>query len=225
MAGLTRDRPIRLAIVDDDPLVRAGLRILLGGSPDIEVVAEGADGAEAVSLADAHWPDVILMDIRMPKVDGLAATRRIRCRPSAPQVIVLTTFHADEYVLEALRGGASGFLLKDTPPRDIIEAIRTVASGAATLSPTVIRQLIDQIADPAAGPRRSQARAGLARLTDREREVAVALGRGMSNAEISAELGMSVPTVKGHVSRLLTKLELNNRVQVALLIHDAELAW
>ncbi|PWU48840.1 DNA-binding response regulator [Micromonospora globispora] len=225
MAGLTRDRPIRLAIVDDDPLVRAGLRILLGGSPDIEVVAEGGDGADAVSLADAHWPDVILMDIRMPKVDGLTATQRIRCRPSAPQVIVLTTFHADEYVLEALRGGASGFLLKDTPSRDIIEAIRTVASGAATLSPAVIRQLIDHIADPAAGPRRSQARASLAQLTDREREVAVALGRGMSNAEISAELGMSVPTVKGHVSRLLTKLELNNRVQVALLIHDAELPW
>lgn len=223
MADLTR--PIRLAIVDDDPLVRAGLRILLGGSPDIDVVAEGGDGAEAVSLADAHWPDLILMDIRMPNVDGLTATQRIRCRPSAPQVIVLTTFHADEYVLEALRGGASGFLLKDTPPRDIIESIRTVAAGAATLSPTVIRQLIDHIADPAAGPRRSQARISLSRLTDREREVAVALGRGMSNAEIGASLGMSVPTVKGHVSRLLTKLDLNNRVQVALLIHDAELVW
>ena len=161
----------------------------------------------------------------MPEVDGLTATQRIRCRPSAPQVIVLTTFNGDEYVLEALRGGASGFLPKDTPPRDIIEAIRTVAAGAATLSPTVLRQLIDHIADPAASPRRSQARASLARLTDREREVAVALGCGMSSAEISAELGMSIPTVKGHVSRLLTKLELNNRVQVALLIHDAELPW
>ncbi|MEV4759320.1 response regulator transcription factor [Micromonospora sp. NPDC049559] len=223
MAELNPGRPIRLAIVDDDPLVRAGLRILVGGSPDIEVVAEGGNGAEAVSLVDAHWPDVILMDIRMPKTDGLIATQRIRRRPSAPHVIVLTTFNADEYVLEALRGGASGFLLKDTPPRDILTAIRAVAAGAASLSPTVIRQLIDHIADPAAGPRRSRARASLARLTDREREVAAALGRGLSNAEISAELGMSVPTVKGHVSRLLTKLDLNNRVQVALLIHDADL--
>jgi DNA-binding NarL/FixJ family response regulator len=163
------------------------------------------------------------MDIRMPKIDGLIATQRIRRRPSAPQVIVLTTFNTDEYVLEALRGGASGFLLKDTPPRDIIEAVRTVAAGAAILSPTVIRQLIDHVADPAAGPRRKQARTRLATLTDREREVAVAVGRGLSNAQISTELGMSVPTVKGHVSRLLTKLELNNRVQVALLVHDAEL--
>jgi DNA-binding NarL/FixJ family response regulator len=224
MAPLTRDRPIRLAIVDDDPLVRAGLRILLGGSPDIEVVAEASDGAEAVLLVDAHWPDVILMDIRMPRVDGLVATQRIRCRPSAPQVIVLTTFNADEYVLAALRGGASGFLLKDTPPRDIIDAVRTVAAGAAILSPTVIRQLIDHVADPAAGSRRDHARTRLATLTDREHEVALALGRGQSNAEIGAELGMSVPTVKGHVSRLLTKLELNNRVQVALLIHDAALS-
>ncbi|GAB3806073.1 response regulator transcription factor [Micromonospora zhanjiangensis] len=223
MADLTRDRPIRLAIVDDDPLVRAGLRILLGGSPDLEVVAEAADGAAAVSLADAHWPDVILMDIRMPRLDGLIATRRIRCRPSPPQVIVLTTFDADEYVLEALRGGASGFLLKDTPPHDIIAAVRTVAAGAATLSPTVVRRLIDHVADPLAGPRRARARSHLAALTDREREVALALGRGLSNAEIGAELGMSVPTVKGHVSRLLTKLGLNNRVQVALLVHDAEL--
>ncbi|RKR91873.1 LuxR family two component transcriptional regulator [Micromonospora pisi] len=223
VAELRRDRPIRLAIVDDDPLVRAGLRILLGGSPDIEVVAEGGDGAQAVLLVDAHWPDVILMDIRMPRVDGLIATQRIRCRPSPPQVIVLTTFNADEYVLEALRGGASGFLLKDTPPQDIIEAVRTVAAGAASLSPTVIRQLIDHIADPAAGPRRAQARRRLATLTDREHEVAVALGHGASNAEIGTALGVSVPTVKGHVSRLLAKLELNNRVQVALLIHDAEL--
>ncbi|MEV4630272.1 response regulator transcription factor [Micromonospora sp. NPDC049523] len=223
MAGLRRDRPIRLAIVDDDPLVRAGLRILLGGSPDIEVVAEAEDGAQAVLLVDAHWPDVVLMDIRMPRVDGLVATQRIRCRPSAPQVIVLTTFNADEYVLEALRGGASGFLLKDTPPHDIIEAVRTVAAGAASLSPTVIRQLIDHVADPAAGSRRDRARALLATLTEREHEVAVALGRGVSNAEIGAALGVSVPTVKGHVSRLLAKLALNNRVQVALLIHDAEL--
>ena len=218
-----RSRPIRLAIVDDDPLVRAGLRILLGGSADIEVVAEAADGAQAAELADAHWPDVVLMDIRMPKVDGLDATRRLRARPAPPQVIVLTTFHADEHVLDALRAGASGFLLKDTPPRDIIEAVRAVAGGSATLSPAVIRQLIDHVADPAAGPRRDRARARLTSLTEREREVALALGRGWSNAEIGTELTMSLPTVKGHVSRVLTKLGLNNRVQVALLVHDAEL--
>ncbi|MDG4826468.1 response regulator transcription factor [Asanoa sp. WMMD1127] len=218
------DRPIRLAIVDDDPLVLAGLRILMGGSPDIVVVAEAKDGTEVDALADAHWPDVVLMDIRMPKVDGLVATRRLRSRPAPPHVIVLTTFHHDEYVLDALRAGASGFLLKDTPPLEIIAAVRTVAAGSATLSPAVIRQLIDHVADPAAGPRRATARARLAAaLTDREREVAVALGRGWSNAEIAAELRMSVPTVKGHVSRLLTKLDLNNRVQVALLVHDAEL--
>nr|WP_203830589.1 response regulator transcription factor [Actinoplanes palleronii] len=216
-------RPIRLAVVDDDPLVRAGLRILTGGSPDIEVVAEAGDGAEAVRVAEAHWPDVMLMDVRMPRVDGLVATRRIRERPHAPQVIVLTTFDVDEYVLEALRGGASGFLLKDTPPLEILAAVRTVAAGAAILSPTAIRRLIDHVADPAASTRRAGARTRLAALTDRETEVAVLVGGGRSNAEIATGLRMSLPTVKGHVSRLLTKLDLNNRVQIALLVHDAEL--
>ncbi|MDG4806774.1 response regulator transcription factor [Micromonospora sp. WMMD1120] len=216
-------RPIRLAVVDDDPLVRAGLRILVGGSPDIEVVAEAADGAQAVSVAHAHWPDVILMDVRMPRVDGLAATREIRSRPGAPEIIVLTTFNADEYVLDALRGGACGFLLKDTPPLEILAAVRTVAAGAAILSPSVVRQLIDHVADPVAGSRRARAREQLAALTDREREVAVLVGQGHSNAEIAARLGMGVPTVKGHVSRLLDKLGSNNRVQIALLVHDAEL--
>ncbi|MBO3739108.1 response regulator transcription factor [Actinoplanes flavus] len=220
---MTPGRPIRLVIVDDDALVRAGLRILVGGSPDIEVVAEAGDGAEAVTAAGAHWPDVILMDIRMPRVDGLVATRRIRGRPNAPEVIVLTTFDADEYVLEALRGGAAGFLLKDTPPREILAAVRSVAAGSASLSPTVIRRLIDHVADPEAGTRRARARTRLAALTDREREVAVLVGHGRSNAEIATELRMSVPTVKGHVSRLLSKLTLNNRVQIALLVHDAEL--
>ncbi|MEU4692769.1 response regulator transcription factor [Actinoplanes sp. NPDC023714] len=216
-------RAVRLLLVDDDPLVRAGLRILMGGSDDIEVVGEAGDGGEAIRAAEAHWPNVILMDVRMPRVDGLVATRRIRGRANAPQVIVLTTFDVDEYVLEALRGGASGFLLKDTPPREILEAVRTVASGAAILSPTAIRRLIDHVADPAAGNRRARARTRLAELTGRETEVAVLVGHGRSNAEIGAELGMGVPTVKGHVSRLLTKLDLNNRVQIALLVHDAEL--
>ncbi|WP_204300601.1 response regulator transcription factor [Actinoplanes campanulatus] len=220
---MTPGRPIRLVIADDDALVRAGLRILVGGSPDIEVVAEAGDGAEAVTASEAHWPDVILMDIRMPRVDGLVATRRIRGRPNAPQVIVLTTFDADEYVLEALRGGAAGFLLKGTPPREILAAVRSVAAGSASLSPTVIRRLIDHVADPEAGTRRARARTRLAALTDREREVAVLVGHGRSNAEIATGLRMSVPTVKGHVSRLLSKLTLNNRVQIALLVHDAEL--
>ncbi|MFI1988685.1 response regulator [Actinoplanes sp. NPDC020271] len=216
-------RPVRLAIVDDDPLVRAGLQILVGGAPDIEVVAEAGDGDQAVRVAEAHWPDVMLMDVRMPRVDGLVATRRIRERANAPQVIMLTTFDADDYVLESLRGGASGYLLKDTPPREILAAVRTVASGRAILSPSAIRRLIDHVADPAASTRRARAQARLTALTDRETEVAVLVGRGYSNAEIATELGMSLPTAKGHVSRLLTKLDLNNRVQIALLVHDAEL--
>jgi DNA-binding NarL/FixJ family response regulator len=209
--------------VDDDAMVRTGLRLLLGGCSDIEIVAEAADGAEAVRMADAHWLDVILMDIRMPRVNGLTATQRIRNRAGAPQIIILTTFNADEYVLEALRGGASGFLLKDTAPNDIIAAVRSVAAGAASLSPAVIRGLIDFVADPAAGSRRSRAKERFDELTDREREVALALARGFPNGEIGAQLGMGVATVKGHVSRVLAKLGLNNRVQIAVLVHDAEL--
>ncbi len=220
------DQPktIRVAIVDDDPLVRVGLVMLLAGWPDIEVVAEAGDGGDVEALVDAHWPDIVLMDIRMPRVDGLVATQRLRSRAGAPNVIVLTTFNADDYVLRALRAGASGFLLKDLPPRDIVHAIRTVAAGDAMLSPSVIRQLIQHVVDSSAESRRDRARALLEQLTEREHDVAMALGRGHSNAEIAADLYMSVPTVKGHVSRLLTKLALNNRVQVALLVHDAELA-
>lgn len=221
MADVT-GRPIRLAIVDDDPLVRTGLAMLLSGSPDMVVVAEAADGAQAQALVESHRLDVMLMDIRMPTVDGLVATERLRSRPNAPHVIVLTTFNADDYVLRALRAGASGFLLKDTPPREILRAIRTVAAGDVMLSPSVTRQLIEHVADPAVAGRREHARTQLDRLTDREREVALAVGRGESNAEIGAGLHLSVPTVKAHVSRLLTKLDLNNRVQIALLVHDAD---
>ena len=229
MAGVSdvRDgaaaRPIRVAIVDDDALVRAGLVMMLGGAADLEVVAQASDGAQAEAMVDAHRPDVVLMDIRMPKVDGLTATQRLRARPGAPQVIVLTTFDADEYVLRALRVGAGGFLLKDTPPAEIVQAVRRVAAGDAMLSPAVTRQLIDHVADPAAASRRDHARAAVEQLSERERAVAVALGQGRSNAEIGAELYVSVATVKSHVSRLLVKLELNNRVQVALLVHDAGL--
>ena len=215
---------IRVLIVDDDALVRAGLSMMLAGTEDIRVVAEASDGREAASAVDAYGPDVVLMDIRMPGLDGLAATEHLRGRESAPQVIVLTTFDADDYVLRALRAGAAGFLMKDTPPPEIMRAIRLVAAGEAMLSPTVTRRLIEHVADDGLGARRARARELLDRLTEREREVAVAIGQGKSNAEIAAELYMSVATVKAHVSRLLAKLEAGNRVQIALLAHDAGIA-
>ena len=214
--------PVRVLIVDDDALVRTGLSMILGAAPEITVVGEAADGAEVPAAIDTHRPDVILMDIRMPRVDGLAATEAARSRPDAPEVIGLTTFDLDEYVLRALRAGASGFLLKDTPPKEIILAVRRVASGEATLSPTVTRQLIAHVAAPPE-PARHRPLELLGRLSEREREVAVAVGQGKSNAEIATELFMSVATVKAHVSRLLTKLDLNNRVQIAILVHEAGL--
>jgi DNA-binding NarL/FixJ family response regulator len=224
LTGPAGDRAIRLAIVDDDPLVRVGLAMLPRGAGGIELVAEATDGAEVDAMVDAHRPDVILMDIRMPRVDGLTATRRVRARPSAPQVIVLTTFDSDEHVLQALRAGASGFLLKDTPPPEIVQAVRRVAAGEPMLSPSVTRRLIDHVTDPVAGTRRERAQRLLDQLTERELEVAVAIAQGRANAEIGAELFLSVATVKVYVSRMLTKLDLNNRVQIALLVHDADLA-
>lgn len=214
---------IRLVLADDDPLVRMGLGMLLAGDPGIEIVAEAADGADAVEAVRAHAPDVVLIDIRMPVMDGLAATERLRALADPPHVIVLTTFDADEQIVRALRAGASGFLLKDTPPAEIVRAIHVVASGEALLSPAVTRRLIAHITDDETDARRRSAAGQIAALTDRERDVAVALGRGMTNAEISRELYMSVPTVKVHVSRAMAKLDLNNRVQVALLVHDAGL--
>jgi DNA-binding NarL/FixJ family response regulator len=214
---------VRLLLVDDDPLVRAGLRMMLGGAPDVEVVAEAGDGGEVAALVEEHSPDVVLMDIRMPSVDGLAATEALRARPGAPEVIVLTTFNTDEHVLRALRAGAAGFVLKDTPPREIVEAVRKVAAGEPVLSPAVTRQLIARVAGSGEAERGTgaAARRRLASLGEREREVALAIGEGRSNAEIAAGLYMSVPTVKTHVSRILGKLGLNNRVQIALLVHDA----
>ncbi|RZU23788.1 response regulator transcription factor [Streptomyces sp. BK239] len=214
---------IKVLLVDDDPLVRAGLSFMMGGADDIEIVGEAGDGGEVEALVDRTRPHVVLMDIRMPSVDGLTATERLRSREDAPQVVVLTTFHADEQVLRALRAGAAGFVLKDTPPAEILDAVRRVASGDPVLSPTVTRQLMDHAADAAADARRSRARERVATLGEREREVAVAVGRGQSNAEIAAGLFMSVATVKTHVSRILAKLDLNNRVQIALLAHDAGL--
>lgn len=214
---------IRILVVDDDPLVRAGLAMIIATSPDLTVVAEAADGTEVAAAVDAHTPDVVLMDIRMPTLDGLAATELLRARPNPPEVIVLTTFQADAYVLRALRAGASGFLLKDTRPAEILQAITRVAAGEPILSPSVTRRLIAHLTDTGAAARRQQATTALAELTAREREVAVAVGQGRSNTEISTELFMSVATVKAHVSRILTKLDLNNRTQIALLAHDAGL--
>lgn len=214
---------IRLLLVDDDPLVRAGLALMMGGAGDIEIVGEGADGDEVEALVDRTRPDVVLMDIRMPSVDGLTATERLRARADPPQVVVLTTFHADEQVLHALRAGAAGFVLKDTPPAEIVAAVRRVAAGDPVLSPAVTRQLMAHAAGTRADTRQARARDRLAALNGREREVAVAVGRGLANAEIATGLFMSVATVKTHVSRILAKLGLNNRVQIALLAYDAGL--
>ncbi|MEU6945179.1 response regulator transcription factor [Streptomyces sp. NPDC046316] len=214
---------IRLLIVDDDPLVRAGLTLMLGGADDIDIVGEGTDGRDVPELVARLAPDVVLMDIRMPHVDGLTATELLRARPEAPEVIVLTTFHADEQVVRALRAGAAGFVLKDTPPAEIVSAVRRVASGDPVLSPAVTRQLMSHVAEKPEQSRSATAAGRIAELAQREREVAVAVGRGHSNAEIAAALYMSVPTVKTHVSRILAKLDLNNRVQIALLVHDAGL--
>ena len=216
-------RPVRLLIVDDDPLVRAGLSMMLGGVADLVVVGEVSDGTGVPAAVATHRPDIVLMDIRMPHVDGLAATEALRSRANPPEVLVLTTFDADEHVLRALRAGAAGFIVKDTPPAEIVTAIRRVAAGEPVLSPTVTRRLIDQVIDRDAHQRTQHARTQTAGLTEREREVVVALGRGLSNAEIAGELYMSVATVKTYVSRLLAKLNMDNRTQVALLAHDAGL--
>ena len=212
---------IRVLIVDDDALVRAGLTMLFAGVGDIEIVGEVADGSEVTDAVAERQPDVVLMDIRMPGMDGLAATEILRRRDRPPEVIVLTTFDADDHVLRALHAGASGFLLKDTPPAGIVGAIRAVAAGEPILSPAITRRLIGHVIAVEGGDRRRRAREQLDRLTEREREVAVAIGRGKSNAEISRDLYMSIATVKAHVSRLLEKLGFNNRVQIALLAHDA----
>ncbi|GLY76782.1 response regulator [Actinoallomurus iriomotensis] len=210
---------IRVLIVDDDALVRTGLSMMLAGAEDLRIVGEADDGDKVGALVAEQAPDVVLMDIRMPRMDGLAATEQVRRRDGAPEIIILTTFDADEHVVRALRAGAGGFLLKDTPPADIINAIRKVAAGEPILSPSVTRRLIAQVTEV----RRSPALALLDQLSEREREVVVAIGQGKSNAQIGKDLYMSVATVKAHVSRLLTKLDLNNRVQVALLAHDAGL--
>lgn len=214
---------IRLVVVDDDPLVRAGLLLILGGSDDIDVVAEAQDGREAVQAVRTFAPDVVLMDIRMPVLDGIAATAELNARPNPPKIIVLTTFDADEFVVRALGAGASGFLLKDTPPAEIVEAVHKVAAGEPMLSPAITRQLIQQVTHSSTNGRNVAARSKVQLLTEREREVAIAIASGAPNAQIANELHMSLATVKAHISHIFTKLEASNRVQVAICMHDADL--
>ena len=214
---------IRVLLVDDDPLVRSALSLMLGGQPDIAVVGEASDGAQALERVEALRPDVVLMDIRMPVMSGLEATRRLHLAPDPPHVVVLTTFDADDHVVSAVAAGADGFLLKDTPPDHIVDAIRKVAAGEAMLSASATRSIVSRLRNDPSVDRLRHAEERLALLTERELEVAVAVGRGLSNAEIAAELYLSIPTVKAHVSRLLGKLGHANRVQVAMCVHDAGL--
>jgi DNA-binding NarL/FixJ family response regulator len=213
---------IRVLLVDDDALVRAGLSMMLNGAANLVIVGEAGDGDQVLAAVATHRPDVVLMDLRMPKVDGITATRRLRSTPQPPEVIVLTTFDADENVLGALRAGASGFLLKDAPPAEIANAIRRVAAGDPILSPAVTRRLM--LRAVVQENAKEQALRQLQGLSPREREVVRAIADGQANAEIAVSLFMSVPTVKAHVTHILTKAGLANRTQIALLAHDAGLA-
>jgi DNA-binding NarL/FixJ family response regulator len=225
VAGMSESsaESVRVLVVDDDALVRGALVMMLDGTNGIAVVAEAADGDEVPAAVDAHFPDLVLMDLRMPRVDGIVATRRLRARPNPPEVVVvLTTFDTDEDILHALRAGASGFLLKDTPPARIVDAVKRVAAGDPILSPRITRRLMDRAATQAGAHKEAQST--LDRLSPREYDVMLAVAQGKANADIAAELFMSVATVKAHISHILTKLELGNRTQIALLAHDAGLA-
>jgi DNA-binding NarL/FixJ family response regulator len=215
----------RLLLVDDQSLLRLGFRMVLETQPDLEVVGEAGDGAQGVSMTRALAPDVVLMDVRMPVLDGIEATRQIVASGSAARVLVLTTFNLDEYVYAALRAGASGFLLKDVPPPDLISGIRSVAAGDAVVAPSVTRRLIDAFADHLPDPSSGRSAIGerLHRLTDREREVLVELARGRSNAEIAELLTVAEATVKTHVGRVLAKLDLRDRVQAVIFAYEAGL--
>ncbi|WP_219462589.1 response regulator [Nonomuraea rhizosphaerae] len=208
---------IKVLLVDDDPMVRHHLRTILASGPGLEVVGEAEDGAEAVEAVLRTRPDVVLMDIRMPGVDGIAATAEIGGLASPPAVVALTTFDSDAHVLSALEAGACGFLVKSTPPEDLISLVRVAAAGHTVLSPIAVQRLLARSGGHGA------ARDKVAELTERERELLSALGRGLTNADIAAELFLSESTVKSYVSRLLTKLELSNRTQAGLLAHDAGL--
>jgi DNA-binding NarL/FixJ family response regulator len=212
---------VRVLLVDDDALVRAGLTMMLANFDGIEVAGAVGDGTEVAAAVNTYRPDVVLMDIRMPGLDGLTATETLRARRDPPEVIVLTTFDTDDHVLRAMRAGASGFLLKHTPPEEIARAVRRVAAGEPMLSPEVLRRMIGYVAAAGHDAGRDRARAMLARLSAGEREVAMLIAQGRTNQEIGTVVRMSTATVKAYVSRILTKLELTNRVQIALLVHDA----
>jgi DNA-binding NarL/FixJ family response regulator len=212
---------VRVVIADDQALVRGGFRMILDSRSDIEVVGEAEDGWQALELVERHEPDIVLMDVRMPNLDGLEATRRIAASGAPGRIIVLTTYDVDEYVFAALRAGASGFLLKDVRPADLVEAIRVVASGDALLAPSVTRRLLDRFADTL--PDRETAPPDLTELTEREREVLRFVALALSNAEIAARLVVSEATVKTHVSSVLRKLGLRDRVQAVVLAYDVGL--
>ncbi len=220
---------LRILIADDQALVRAGFRMILEAQPDLEVVAEAADGEAAVRLTRRHRPDVVLMDIRMPVLDGLEATRRLLgpdasgapLAGSPPRIVILTTFDLDEYVYAALQAGAAGFLLKDVSPEHLVGAVRTVAVGDALLAPSITRRLVERFASPPAAP--AVAPEALARLTARETDVLRLLARGMSNAEIAEQLVVSEATVKTHVAGILAKLDLRNRAQAVVIAYESGL--
>ncbi|WP_112249224.1 response regulator [Kribbella monticola] len=214
---------VRLLLVDDDPLVCAGLAAMLGGVPELELVGQAGDGREAIDAVRDLRPDVVLMDIGMPVLDGVAATAAIRRRTDPPAVIMLTTFGSDAYLLSALRAGASGYLLKDAAPAEIVDAVLRVAADESVLSARSTRQLMDYVSSTDRDGRRAAAVTTLSVLTGRERDVALAVAQGKSNAEIADELDLGLATVKTHLTRALRKLELNNRVQLAILAHDADL--
>ncbi|MBO3675464.1 response regulator transcription factor [Streptomyces sp. NEAU-YJ-81] len=218
--------PVRVVIVDDEQLVRMALRLVIDGEPDLTVVAEAADGDAAITVVDEQRPDVVLMDVRMPGRDGLSTTRELLTRPVPPRVLMLTTFDSDDLVLGALRAGALGFVLKDTPPPQILDAVRTVADGNPVLSPAATARVIAAATGPqsthARDSSREAARKQLSALTERERETARAIADGLANPEIAQRLHISVATVKAHTSNLFAKLAVENRVQIALLVRDAE---
>lgn len=215
-------RPIKVLLVDDQPLLRTGFRMVLGAETDIDIVAEAGDGAEAVDLARRLLPDVVLMDIRMPRMDGVAATKAIVDAKLPVKVLILTTFDLDEYVVGALRAGASGFLAKDVPADDLVAAIRSVAAGEAVVAPRILRRLLEKFVDRLPDPSGSTP-TSLEVLTDRERQVLLLVARGMSNAEIARELTVSETTVKTHVGHVLTKLGLRDRVQAVVLAYESGL--
>ncbi|HEY3009615.1 MAG TPA: response regulator transcription factor [Micromonosporaceae bacterium] len=220
--GDVDDRPVRILLADDQPLLRTGFRMVLGAEDDLDIVGEAGDGVEAVDLARRLLPDVVLMDIRMPRMDGVAATTAIVAARLPVRVLILTTFDLDEYVVGALRAGASGFLAKDVPAEDLVAAIRTVARGEAIVAPRILQRLLDRFAaslpDPNAAPPRA-----LDALTEREREVLVQVARGLSNAEIARTLSVSETTIKTHVGHVLTKLGLRDRVQAVVLAYESGL--